>query len=154
MVIDFYKTESEPRELNKTVTDKLTVSGVFAYGDISILSPAFILEYNNEICQRNIFYVETLKRWYSITNITIQSAGKMIVSGMVDVLQTYKENILNCAGQAVRATSAGMTLIPDTAFPIIPGKEFVTTLYLSDSDLDPPEILPPNPYKFVLALKK
>lgn len=154
MNLTFYKCDSDPRKLVKTMTDSKAVTGVFAYDSISMLSPTFVLDYDSDLLSRNYFYCEDFDRWYFVSSINLQSAGKIIVSGSVDVLQTYKEEILKITGNAVRSTSAGFTMIPDTAYPITPGKENVTSLFIPGSDLVPPEILPPNQYRFVLTLKK
>lgn len=154
MNVDFYKTTDDSRKIGKTVTEKKTVNASFIYDSLSILNPSFILRYDSDIFEKNIFYCETLKRWYNITSIRLQSAEQMVVSGAVDVLQTYAESILSCKAQAIRATAPGLNEVVDTSFPIVPGSEFVTSVFLSDSEIDPPAILPPNAYRFVLALKK
>ena len=154
MYVDFYKTTDDTRKIGKTVSEKKTVNAIFVYDSISILNPVFILRYDADIFEKNIFYCDTLKRWYSISSIQLQSAEKMVVSGAVDVLQTYSDEILKCKAQAVRATAPGLNEMTDTAFPIVPGSEFVTSVYLSDTDIDPPETPPEEVYRFVLALKK
>lgn len=154
MDIDFYVTKDDPRKIEKTVTEKKTVTGVFTYDNFSILTPSFLLSYDSDILSKNVFYSGVLNRWYAITNISLIPGGKMVVSGKVDVLLSFNDEILKCKGNAVRSSSSGFTMVPDTAYPILPGKEYVSSFFLSDSDLDPPAILPPNEYRFVLTLKK
>lgn len=154
MTLDFYSSSDDSRKLEKTMENKKTVSAVFAYENISILSPVFILKYDSDLLSKNYFYCDETGRWYAVTGFSLAPGGKLLVSGAVDVLSTYKDAIKNMKCTAVRATSSGFTMIPDTAFPITPGKENVTTVFLSASDLDPPGTLPPNQYRFVLTLKK
>lgn len=154
MNLDFYKCTDDPRKIDKEMTDKKTVSGVFAYENFSIFSPVFILSYDSAILEKQYFFSADLGRWYSIVDITLSPAGKMYVAGAVDVLKTYAANINEMKVNASRSESVGFNMVPDNAYPIIPGKESVTTLFLSDSDLDPPGELPPNQYRFLLTLKK
>lgn len=83
----------EKTKVHKTLNDKLELIGTIKE-ETDILNPTITIE-GNELEKYNYFYVEEFKRYYFITGVTIVQNGVYKISGHVDVLNTYKENILN-----------------------------------------------------------
>lgn len=153
MTVTFYECSDDIRVLYKTMTNAKSVDNVDVYGDMSMSAPTLILSYDADIIGKNYFYVPTWGRYYRVRDIAAVPAGKLVVTGDIDALYTYADQIVQCRAQAVRASSAGFTYVPDTSYPTDPGREYVTSLELGASDLDPPGIQPANPYRYLLTLK-
>ena len=151
MTLDFYTTSDDFRKIGKEKKEKKSVEAVYAYETVSVLSPSFILAYDAALLSKNVFWCGDFGRWYTVTSMVAGSAGQLVVTGHVDVLDTYADAILACRAQAVRSSSAGYTLVPDTAFPIDPVREYVTSKLLGASDLD--TVPGADPYRYVLTLK-
>lgn len=62
--------------------------------DTSMKNPTFILDYNSSISTSNYFYSHDFQRYYFITNVTF-SHQRMFVTGEVDPLQSFANDILN-----------------------------------------------------------
>lgn len=92
--IKFYNTPNKSNIINKTLNGELTVTGLLKDGS-SIYSPSFRIKLNKELFNKNYFYVEMYKRYYFITDIVVEDGVEMVVSGKVDVLESFKEDILN-----------------------------------------------------------
>lgn len=155
MTIYFYAYDGDPRTVGKSFDPDtlLTVSSADVYGASSLLAPTLIMAYSADLSSKNYMVISDWGRTYRITGMTLDSGGRLIVSGAVDVLTTYADAIRACRAQAVRSASAGYTMVPDSAYPLDAVREYVTSTQLSASDLDPPGVLPPNPRRFVLTLK-
>lgn len=84
---------SEKIALDKTLTDVLTVSG-YLKDSTSILNPVIIIEGDlSEVTSCNYMTIEEFGRSYFITDITSIRNNVFQVSGKVDVLTTYKDEI-------------------------------------------------------------
>lgn len=92
--IDFYNTPDKSNIINKTLNDKTTVTGLLMDSS-SIYSPSFRIKLNKALFNKNYFYVDMYKRYYFITDIIIENTGEMVISGKVDVLESFKDDILN-----------------------------------------------------------
>ena len=90
MTITLFKTADDKRVVNKTLTELITVD-CNVYHNCDIYSPNLLLEYNDDIYDANYMYIPTFKRYYFINNVTLDAGQRMVVSGAVDVLYTYRE---------------------------------------------------------------
>ena len=94
MVATFYENLSDNRVINKKLKELKTNINIVLKDDTDILNPTFILQTDNDIINSNYIYVSELKRYYYIEDITL-SQNRIIVTAKVDVLNTYKDDILN-----------------------------------------------------------
>lgn len=68
---------------------------------VSIITPTLYihLEHNSpsyvEVFKYNYMYIEEFSRYYFITDIISESSKLVLISGQIDVLGTYREEILN-----------------------------------------------------------
>lgn len=117
MVVYIGTTTANPFTVGKNPS--LTqVDGVVPYGDIDLLQPNLLLDYTPERAKCNYMYVPDWGRYYFIGNIRLISGSKMIVPGRVDVLESYKEGILDLDVYIERSTSGKADTLPDGNIPI------------------------------------
>lgn len=127
MNVEFYKCSDDPRVLNKSLQNVATVNCQI-YDSCSILAPVLMLRYDSNIMNSNYIRIPDWNRFYYINNINVDNAKTMYVTAAVDVLNTYKEQILNCNATAIRNENTGTTYVPDSSFPLYPCSDFVTSL--------------------------
>lgn len=89
-----------------------------------------MLRYDANILNSNYIKIPEWNRYYYIDNINVDNAKTMYVTASVDVLKTYREQIINCNATAVRNENVGTTYTPDTSFPLYPESDFVTSLVI------------------------
>lgn len=92
--IKFYNTPNKSNIINKTLNGEVTVTGLLK-DNSSIYNPSFRIKLNKDLFNKNYFYVDMYKRYYFITDIVIEDNVEMVVSGKVDVLESFKDDILN-----------------------------------------------------------
>lgn len=89
-----YNTTSDKRNVNK-VLNKVKDISIFKIKDnVDILKPIILLSDSN-VLSSNYAYIKKFNRYYFIDSVTVMSDGLMQVKLNVDVLQTYRQNILN-----------------------------------------------------------
>lgn len=89
MVIKLYKTESDPKSVDKVLTADLSVDGV-CRDPVNYVDPVIEIQGNSNghmLEGYNYMYIEDFGRYYFI-NITPESYDLNIVSGHCDVLMT------------------------------------------------------------------
>lgn len=130
---NFYTTDSDNRSLHKILTGIFQTDFVF-YDDSSIITPVLRLAYNSAINQCNYFYIPAINRYYFIDNIRFNRGGEMYVSGHIDVLTTYANEIENIQCTISRYEHFNLTTLPDTNVVI---KNYdIINIYQSDKNFD------------------
>lgn len=87
MVIKLYKTLSDPKTVNKTLTDELTVSGI-SRDPVNIISPVIEVQAdNNALAGYNYAYIEDYARYYFVEP-TNDSYNMNTITLHCDVLKT------------------------------------------------------------------
>lgn len=85
---------SEPKKVQKELTDLLEVSGDLKQGT-SIIDPVFLLQADlGSILTGNYMTVETFGRSYFIRDMKVGTMGLVEVSAHVDVLTSFKDGLL------------------------------------------------------------
>lgn len=109
MICTFYKTTDDPIKITKQLTDchQTTCDIIF---DTNIVTPSIIV--NSEYIDFNYVYLNDLHRYYYVSDIVI-STGYIILKLTLDVLYTYKEEILNNPFFVTRVSNYHTTDIPD-----------------------------------------
>ena len=92
MEVVFYYNASDDRVINKTLVVGTTFQGV-PRDEVSIMSPTIRFE-NQEVLRFNYAYIPELQRYYTITNVTAYREGIWDVSFAVDVLMSFRGDIL------------------------------------------------------------
>ena len=96
MDIEIYKCTADTRQLDKSsyLTLNKKVSVHMKEGT-DVLNPTFkVARGGYSLSGMNYMYVDTFKRYYFITNIRLTEGGIIEIDGHVDVLMTYKSNII------------------------------------------------------------
>ena len=94
MRITFYTNNSEKNALTKSKTQIVRLDGTLKDGT-SILDPSVLCYHlDSYIPDINYFYIDEFARWYFITGVEIVRTDLWQISGHVDVLATYKDQIL------------------------------------------------------------
>jgi len=104
MTIQFYSTSQDDRTVNKTLTaigDAITGKLLTAK---KVLNPAIAFNKNVPI-GANYAYIEEFNRYYFIRDISQDSSGIITVQFYVDVLMSYKDEILNSIGRVTSGNS-------------------------------------------------
>lgn len=113
--VSLYHNTSPLNKVDKSISLVLSVTGSLRE-DSSVLDPIITIEgylAENQLARVNYMYIPEFKRYYLITDIVFDITGLCTVSGHVDVLMTYKNEI--------RAQNA-----------IVSRQEFVYNMYLDD----------------------
>ena len=94
MRITFYTNNSEKNALTKDKTQIVRLDGTLKDGT-SILDPTVLCYHlDTYIPNINYFYIDEFARYYFITGVEIVRNDLWQISGHVDVLATYKDQIL------------------------------------------------------------
>lgn len=92
MEINLYKYNKDPNTINKNLGNPNVISGYMS-NDLDIDSPTIKLaSYDLEY---NYIYIPVLKRYYFIDDVTIDPNGIWHLKLSLDVLMTFKDEILN-----------------------------------------------------------
>lgn len=118
MQITFYVQSSPINKVNKTMTT-LSTTGATPQpnGPIDVVNPVFIVD-GPISSTANYFYVAApLNRYYFITAMDYTIANKVIVSGHIDVLTTYKSLLKTTTLNYIRG-AGDINEMDDASYPI------------------------------------
>lgn len=94
--LKLYKNNSENNVIDKDIVNETVING-YSRSVVDMLNPVIELA-GIELNEFNYCYVQELQRYYYIENITISPNGVYKLSLQVDVLKTYKDDILASSG--------------------------------------------------------
>lgn len=122
MTAILYNNTSDNKKLNKNINTISTVD-LILYLDTNILNPTFkIKNFNNN---GNYIYVPDLGRYYFIDNYTLSNQC-VYLHCSVDVLMSYKNEILNHEYLIKRNEFLRDNKLTDTEIPLSCKKQIVT----------------------------
>lgn len=133
MVAKIYKTKSAPNVVNKALTEVVAFEEVIFKEDTSLLNPTIIINgvsnassYTIEdIGNSNYFSIPKVNRYYFITDITMMSGGRVAITGKVDVLMSFKADILGSTQLIVRQEKKTNNYLIDTDIPLSSKKQVI-----------------------------
>lgn len=133
MVAKIYKTKSAPNVVNKTLSEVVAFEEVIFKEDTSLLNPTIIINgvsnassYTIEdIGTSNYFSIPKVNRYYFITDITMMSGGRVAITGKVDVLMSFKSDILGSTQLIVRQEKKTNNYLIDTDIPLSSKKQVI-----------------------------
>lgn len=94
--LKLYKNSSENNDVLKNISNETVIQG-YSRTAVDILNPVIDLA-GVEVNSFNYCYVQELKRYYYIENMTLSPNGVTRLSMSVDVLMSYREDILESHG--------------------------------------------------------
>jgi len=120
MNLYLYSTKDCPAVVNKTLKQVESIRNVRLLDNTSILTPTIELALGDEISNIdsfNYFYIPQFSRYYFITDITAV-AGMYRISGRVDVLKTYADDIKDSFQIVTRQENKQDRYLHDNMIPI------------------------------------
>ena len=139
MVVKLYKTSSQKNKLTKTLIDELTLSDVKLKGECSIERPRLVISGLSDF-RYNYLYIPAYTRHYYITDIAILNNELVQIECEVDVLMSFKEQILSNKGTVERNEEIYNSMFIDSTIPAtidnnirtikFPEQPFETTSYI------------------------
>lgn len=97
MTIHLYKHGATPKRIDKStfLNDVGEISGVVLKETENELTPDFILNTNSLVYNANYFFCDFTSRYYYITNMEMMTGGRIVLHSRVDVLMTFRNEILS-----------------------------------------------------------
>ena len=95
MDVIFYYNVSDDRVINKNIIGGSMFDGV-PREEISVMMPTIRFE-TDEVLRYNYAYIPELQRYYTITDKTVYRQGIWDITFSVDVLMSFRGDILNLA---------------------------------------------------------
>lgn len=89
-----YTTSSDEKSVNKVLNKLADINNFKMKDDVNILHPIIILSNENAL-YTNYVYIKKFKRYYFVTDIIAMNENTIMLKCDVDVLYTYKKQILN-----------------------------------------------------------
>lgn len=105
MTLKLYKQSATPNRVDKSgfLNDVGEVSAIIVKGTENTLTPDFLLQTNATVYNANYFYCDFTSRYYYITSCDVTTGGRMIVHSRVDVLMTFRNEILSSSAWVLRS---------------------------------------------------
>ena len=115
MEIKLYTNNSEMNKINKNLTNELSLTG--SLRDVAnIVNPVITIQIAN-ISDYNYVYIPDFGRFYFISDIVVIRTGLYTLSLSVDVLESFKSEILNLPVILSNTQNVGSTnYLPSNVF--------------------------------------
>ena len=94
MILELYRTIDDNNVVNKTLTDVVSYE-IKLKDNVDIISPIIILSSETLLVNFNYAYIPDFERYYFINSISINSKNVYVLSLECDVLESFKDDILN-----------------------------------------------------------
>lgn len=117
---------SEKYRVNKSVSTLITLTGTLK-NETSIIDPVILVEGDlTSYATCNYMTIETFGRSYFITNIRSVRENLFEVSGHVDVLSSFKSQLLSNSGIIKRQENSWNLYLNDGTFKVYQNPQIVT----------------------------
>ena len=104
MKLEFFHTDDSSNTINKTLT-KISEKDVTLKASTDILAPRMVFLAKDFTSTIN--YMKLLDKYYFVDLQFIRNNSLVIVNSSIDVLETYKNIILNSQADIIKKSSAG-----------------------------------------------
>lgn len=125
MNIVLYKNASDNNTIGKSLSGALTLSGALR-DESSVISPSFRLTSAANIAQYNYAYIESFGRYYFIKGITVERTGVWSLDLDVDVLESFKAEILSLDATLLRQENEYNLYLNDPEWKVYTNKQVLT----------------------------
>lgn len=116
--LEFYEMTDDPRTVSKALGTARKVANVFLKDEQNVVNPTFVVA-GAPAVERYVYCPE-LKRYYFIDGVTIEIGNKVSYACSIDVLMTYKDQIMNTDVIVYNQGETGLAnrLIADGRIPL------------------------------------
>ena len=128
----FYHNASDKNVMHKSITS-ITSAAFTPTGAVNIVAPAITVDYDNNILSSNYMYIDVFGRYYYINNISLQIGKKLLITGYVDVLMSFADDIQNAFVNVCRAQNPANRDLSDDKIQVNPKTYFIES-YLFPTD--------------------
>ena len=120
MTIKTYRFLGDSRKVDKTLHDVSTYSNATIVGDMSIQNPTILLQLDSftDVINFNYIYIPELRRYYYVVDSTIREDGYVQLQCRVDVLKSFKNDILGSTQYIDRQQNKCTYQLPDGMYNI------------------------------------
>lgn len=107
MTLTFYKQAATPNRVDKSayLTEQGKIDNVVLLDTRDIITPVFILSTNPMVYNANYLFCDFTQRYYYIDNVDLMTGGRIAIHCRVDVLHTYRAEILGSVAWVDRSDS-------------------------------------------------
>lgn len=107
MTLTFYKQAATPNRVDKSayLTEQGKIENVVILDTRDIITPVFILSTNPMVYNSNYLFCDFTQRYYYIDNVELMVGGRIAIHCRVDVLHTYRAEILGSVAWVDRSDS-------------------------------------------------
>ena len=132
MILKLFKTLDSNNVINKTLTDEIQLD-INLKSDTDIINPEIVLL--GDFRGFNYAHIPDLNRFYFIERVEQLNLQLVKLSLSCDVLETYKESILNSECEYIREAKNGDKVInaPDSSFNNVVKYESNITMSLDNN---------------------
>lgn len=115
MEIVLYNNKSEMNKIGKNILNFITLNGTLR-DNTNVINPIILIEVNS-ISDVNYCYIPEFKRYYFINDINVVRNNLFEIMLSVDVLESYKNNILKLPVILANTQNVGSTnYLPSNVF--------------------------------------
>lgn len=120
MTIKTYRFLGDSRKIDKKLTSVSTYSNAVIVGDMSIHNPTISLQLDSftDVINFNYIYIEELRRYYYVVDSIIREDGFVQLQCKVDVLKSFKADILASTQYIDRQQNKCTYQLPDGMYNI------------------------------------
>lgn len=123
--VNLYQNESPVEKIGKNLTNSHTISDVVLKRDTSILRPVLLINSAQDIYTYNYMYISEFGRYYFIDDIRSVNNNMWEISAHVDVLETYKTEILANSAVIKRQANIFNTYLNDPEWKVYANEDVV-----------------------------
>ena len=143
MIIQLYNTTDENVKLDKTLTNKIELTGVLRE-PATIINPVVNIQ-AAALPTSNYAYIPDFGRYYFINNITALRNNLFQLDMSVDVLMSYKDKIKELLVTVSRQENVYDDYLVDNMLPLANYEQVETVILTTDNPFQ-------NNYKYVLTI--
>ena len=138
MTVQFYNINDDKRVVDKNAGLSTAIGNAVSIAPtskVSVINPVIEIDNNTQFWAANYAYISDLGRYYYVTDITLNTAQRMIVNLSVDVLKSYAAQIRACKATVLRSESTHNgfpTEYPDSKLPVYPNHKNVTSIEMQE----------------------
>ena len=120
MTIKTYRFLGDSRKVDKTLTPVETYSNAEIVTNMSIQTPTISLQLDSftDVINFNYIYIPELRRYYYVLDSTIREDGFVQLQCKVDVLKSFKTDILASTQYVERQENKCSYQVPDNGYTI------------------------------------